>query len=279
MSPEELSASASDRLGSSPTATPSQGPAAGDWTAILGLGTACAIAYHLHRKGLANRTGPLDWFGSHHGETVARLIRNRFESLFADRRSVEVVEDFKGYWKVMDTRNQVFTLHDFPIVGRKPKSLRRPPFGERMRRVADRCLEPAWRWLPQLHFDGPNGVKVPLPSFPEFRRRVRRRAARHVRALENPGPLLVLRRARDPREPPLIFEALREIRGGAPTRLLVLADPDVLEDIQPMPGVATALLPPEDPGSDEPWRGRDDEWDHLLRGCRLSPTSPQETPC
>lgn len=246
-----------------------EGPAAGSWAAVLSLGSSCAIAYHLHRKGLAKRTGPLDWLGSRNGESVAHMIRSRFNSLFMNRRVVKVVGDHNRYWKVNDAVNNVFTLHDFPIVGRKPKPLWKPPLGERVRRVGDRCREPVWRWLPWLRFDGPDSTRIPLPGYPEFRRRVARRVARYVSTLENPAPVLVIRRARDTKEAEMLLSALLEIRGGAPTRLLVLGFEDIYAQDWGIPNLRTAMMPPDDPTTAERWRGRDEDWDRLFEGCAL----------
>lgn len=248
---------------------PQGSPAAGQWSAVLGLGSACAIAYHLHRRGLAKRTGPLDWFGSRNVDTVAHLVRTRFATLFMDRHQIEVVGEHNRYWKVMDTGNVVFTLHDFPMVGRKPKPLWRPPLGERLKRFRDRLVEPAWRWRPGFRFDGPDGSKIPLPGYPEFRRRIARRVARFAAALESPEPVLVIRRAREEREAMVLHAALADIRKEKPTRLLILGYEEAYAKNWGVPGLRTAVMPSDDPTQTESWRGRDIDWDRLFEGCRL----------
>jgi hypothetical protein len=245
------------------------GPAAGRWTAVLSLGSSCAIAYHLHRKGLAKRTGPLDWLGSRDADFVARMLRTRFEG-FMDRATLSVLAEHSGYWKVSDEANSVFTLHDFPMTGRRPKPLWRLSLDERIRGWADRLAEPAWRWLPWLRFPGPGGSRIPLPAFPEFRRRVRRRVARFLVAAADPGPVLFLRRVRHENEVGAILAGLRDLRGERPTTLLVLGFGDRYARDWDVPGLRTAPMPPENPESSEGWRGRDEDWDRLFEGCRVS---------
>ena len=246
------------------------GPAQGRWVAVLSLGSSCAIAYHLHRKGLAKRTGPLDWFGSRNPEAVAKLVRTGFSSLM-ERHAISVQGEHNGYWRVLDEANSVFTLHDFPIVGRKPRPLWPPPVAERLRRIGDRLAEPAWRFLPWLRFPGPGGTTVALPGFPEFRRRIVRRVGRFAATLENPGPLLLIRRTRGDGEAGTIFEAVREIRAERPTTFLVLGSADSPNVAIGNHELRSAPMPPEDPTVLEAWRGRDEEWDRLLDGCTVGP--------
>lgn len=243
------------------------GPAAGRWNAVLSLGSACAVAYHLHRKGLADRTGPLDWLGSRDPNYVAHLLRSGFKG-FMDRRTLSVMGEHNGYWKVGDPANLVFTLHDFPQFGRKPKPLWPPPLRERLRRAGDRLFEPAWRWLPWMRFPGPEGTTVPLPGFPEFKRRMRRRAKRFLDTAADDGPVLFIRRARQGRrEAAMIREALMDLRGDRPTGLLVIELDNEYGGDWSMPGVRNAMMPPEDPSRREAWRGSDEAWDRLLAGC------------
>ena len=244
------------------------GPAAGRWAAVLSLGSSCAIAYHLHRKGLATRTGPLDWLGSRDADFVARMLRTRFEG-FMDPATLSVMAEHSGYWKVGDEANSVFSLHDFPVVGRRPKSLWRPSLGERIWRWGDRLAEPAWRWLPWLRFPGPDDSRIPLPAFPEFRRRVRRRVARFLTAASNPGPVLFVRRVRHQDEVGVILAGLKNLRGELPTTLLVLGYGDRYARNWGVPGLRTARMPPENPESPEVWRGRDEDWDRVFEGCRV----------
>ncbi len=244
------------------------GPAAGSWCAVLSLGSSCAIAYHLHRKGLAARTGPFDWLGTRDPAFVARMLRTRFSG-FMDRKTLSVMAEHNGYWKVGDPANSVFTLHDFPIVGRRPKPLWRPPIAERIARVGDRLAEPAWRWLPWLRFPGPDGSKIPLPAFPEFRRRQIRRVTRFLTIAQNPGPVLFIRRARRDREAETVLAALKALRGDRPTTLLVVGHGDEYGHDRGVPGLRTTVMPPDDPASAEGWRGRDDDWDRIFEGCRV----------
>jgi len=246
----------------------SAGPAAGQWKAVISLGSSCAIAYHLHRKGLAGRTGPLDWYGSRNSESLARLLRTRFAS-YMDRDAISVRGEHNGYWKVSDDVNSVFTLHDFPIAGRKPKPLWRPSTAERFRRVGDRLVEPAWRWLPSLFFPGPDGSKIPLPAFPEFRRRIARRVSRFVATLEDPGPVLLIRRAREEHEARTLLNALLDVRGRLPTTLLVLGPEEPFARDWGVRGLRTAAMPPEDPTVPDDWRGRAGDWDRLFEGCQV----------
>jgi hypothetical protein len=244
------------------------GPAAGAWSAILSLGSACAVAYHLHRKGLVTRTGPFDWFGARDPDFVARMLRSRFAG-FMDRATLSVMGEHNGYWKVGDAANAVFTLHDFPIVGRRPKSIRRLSAAERLARLGDRFAEPAWRWLPWLRFPGPGGTKIPLPGYPEFRRRVRRRVGRFLVEALKPGPVMFIRRARRENDAEVILAGLRELRGDRPTTLLVIGDGDEYGRDWGVPGLRTAIVPPEDPAQEEGWRGCDRDWDRIFEGCNV----------
>ncbi|MEE4273856.1 MAG: DUF1796 family putative cysteine peptidase [Thermoanaerobaculales bacterium] len=244
-----------------------RGPAAGRWRAVLSLGSSCAVAYHLHRLGLADRTGPVDWFGTHDPDHVARLLRSDFDG-FMDRRTLSVLGEHNGYWKVGDEANSIFTLHDFPQVGRKPKPLWKPPWRERIRRALDRAVEPAWRWLPWLYFPGADGAKIALPGYPEFRRRMDRRVKRFLTTARDPGPVLFIRRARQGRkEARLIRDAVQDLRGGRPTGLLVIGLGEEYGGDWGLPGIRNAVMPPEDPTRSESWRGSDEAWDRLLRGC------------
>jgi len=244
------------------------GPAAGRWRAVLSLGSACAVAYHLHRLGLADRTGPVDWFGTHDPDHVAHLLRSDFDG-FMDRRTLLILGEHNGYWKVGDAANSIFTLHDFPQVGRKPKPLWKPPFRERVRRALDRVVEPAWRWLPWLRFPSVDGNRIPLPGYPEFRRRIDRRVERFLATARDPGPVLFIRRARQGRgEARLIHDAVQELRRGRPTGLLVIGLGEEYADDWGLPGIRNAAMPPEDPTRSESWRGSDEAWDRLFRGCR-----------
>lgn len=255
-----------------PVGSRRDGPVCGRWDAILSLGSSCAIAYHLHRKGLATRTGPLDWFGSRDAHHVAHLLRTRFDGFMA-RRSLSVLGEHNGYWKVGDEDHRLFTLHDFPMVGRRPRPLWRPSLMERARRLGDRLVEPVWSWLPMLHFPGPGDATTPLPAFPEFRRRNRRRVRRFLAAALSPGPVLFIRRVRQEEEAALIHSGLRDLRGDLPTTLLVLGSGEQYAEDWGVTGLRTAVLPAVDPTATEGWRGRDEDWDRLFAGCRVGVTS------
>lgn len=248
------------------------GAAGGRWDAILSLGSSCAIAYHLHRKGLAARTGPLDWFGSRDADRVAHLLRVRFDG-FMDRKGLTIIGEHNGYWKVGEKEHRLFTFHDFPVVGRRPKPLWRPSPAERVLRLSDRIVEPLWRWLPMLRFPGPGDGTTPLHGFPEFRRRNRRRVLRFLSAASGPGPVLFIRRVRGEREAAVIQSALKDLRGGLPTELLILGEGDRYREDPGVTGIRTAVLPADDPSSPESWRGRDEDWDRIFAGCRVGATS------
>jgi len=244
----------------------------GHWDAVLSLGSSCAIAFHLHRMGLVTRTGPFDWLGAQDAEHVAHLLRVRFDG-FMDRSSLSVMGEHNGYWKVGDEEHRLFTLHDFPMVGRRSRPLWRPSLIERVRRLGDRLVEPIWRWLPMLRFPGPGDVTTPLPGFPEFRRRNRRRVLRFLSAATVPGPVLFIRRVREEREAAVIQSALKDLRGGRPTELLILGEGDRYREDWEVAGIRTAALPPADPASPESWRGRAEDWDRIFDGCRVGATS------
>jgi hypothetical protein len=98
---------------------------------------------------------------------------------------------------------------------------------------------------------------------------VRRRVTRHVAALEAPEPVLVIRRARETSEVPLILDALRDFRDGAPFLLLALGYEDEYGRNWGMQDLHTARMPPDDPSAEEAWRGHEEDWDRLLAGCEV----------
>ena len=186
---------------------------------------------------------------------------------------MSVIGEHRDYWKVGDEENRLFTLHDFPMVGRKPRPLGRPPLIERARRLGDHLAEPVWRWFPKLRFPGPGDATTSLPGFPEFRRRNRRRIRRFLVSAASPGPVLFIRRARQEDEATVILEGLRDLRDKRPTTFLVLGPDDRYAEDWGVTDLRTSVMPPIDSTAKEGWRGRDEDWDRLLAGCRVGVTS------
>jgi hypothetical protein len=245
-----------------------EGPVAGEWAFIASLGSSCAVAYHLHRRGLVRRTGPLDWMGCWEPDGLCRLLTGGFDG-FMDRANLRVTGTHGDSWEVWDTVHGIRSIHDFKIRGRRKPSLHRPNRRERLQRLLDRCSEPVWRWWPPLRFSGPEGRSIALPRFRSFRRQIGRRVARFMAAVERPGPLLLVRNLRKAEEPPLIRRALNETSWGLHATLLVLFDhPDLAGSVD-LPGVVAAPHPPPC-GGPFGWRGRDEAWDQLFEKCRLA---------
>jgi hypothetical protein len=246
-----------------------EAPVRGEWASIMSLGSSCAVAYHLHRRGLVRRTGPLDWMGCWQPEGLARLLAREFDG-YMERDCLRVTGTHGDSWEVWDTVHGVRSIHDFRIHGRRRPPIHRLPRRERIQRALDRCSEPIWRWWPGLRFPGPDGTTVALPGFRAFRRQIQRRVTRFLSAVERPGRILLIRNLRRPEEPPLLRRVLDERSWGHRVTLLVLFEYPDLAPREDLPGVIAA---PHPPSCDGPfgWRGDEALWDRLLSECRAAP--------
>jgi hypothetical protein len=211
----------------------------GEYDLIVGLGVSCQVAHQLRRKRLRAFSGPLDWFISESLSHVTRMIERRFEG-FMDLAHLQVQGEHEGNYRVFDTEYQCLSVHDFPRARNTPQR---------------------------------------LESYPEFKAKIDRRAARLLAAMDDPGcSILFVRhfgRAPDQNcwnylvhEFHALIAALRaQVRG--PFRVLAATDSPLGEYVQGDWGVEQTGLVQMPFSPADNWEGCDADWDGVLTGIGL----------
>ena len=233
------------------------------------LGRFCAGAFHLRRLGLRYAAGPLDWMGSDEPQGLLDVLATRFEDFMA-LENLLVIDQHHGHWVVVDERFRIRAAHVFPIDPRLlPGS---PGFSEQPRSGVGmlsywrlRFRNPPSRLRVRATESCSQGGVIELECYPWAIRRIRRRVAAFLRALDDPQPVLLIRQEDGMDEILRLLKLLRKLRKGRPFRLLAVGpDPTFREtsDIEelltfPMEAIDSMKGP-------DSWQGDHEAWDRAL---------------
>ncbi|RLE18140.1 MAG: hypothetical protein DRJ61_14100 [Acidobacteria bacterium] len=236
---------------------------------IFSLGRYCATAYQLRRLGLRLCAGPLDWMGSDDASGLYDLLEHGFDAMM-DRSHLKIFGQHRGFWIVRDQRYRIRTAHDFPIDPKNHQATEESSPG--LNSQCDPCLI---RWLdqfltnrrrhdPSYCIPVEDGNPVFLEDYSAGIRRIRRRSARLLSALNSRRAIVLVRNEDSMKEILRLHDLLCRIRDRRPFLLLATGpDPEFRED----PGVAdlaTCWIPKVDSSQGpDSWQGDDRAWDNV----------------
>lgn len=122
---------------------------------VVGLGSWCGVATELKHHNLRRFSGPFDWVTTPSLSDINRLLKNRFEgfmemenmkfvnySKFAINSDTdhEVVTEKQTYI-IMDTKYNIASWHDFPVIPNQSWQADYPSYKEKLNRRINRFLE------------------------------------------------------------------------------------------------------------------------------------------
>lgn len=128
----------------------------GAYDVIIGLGSWCGPSIYLWRRQLRRFSFPLDWMISNTVTDVTRLLKNRFEG-FMELGQLRKIDGTSAYLEegvavlqgdgtyqsahyILDTRYNVISVHDFPIVTDQDWTAAYVPYREKLTHRIQRFL-------------------------------------------------------------------------------------------------------------------------------------------
>lgn len=126
------------------------------YSLYVGLGSACNPAMNLRRHGLRRFSMPLDWCVAQTIDHVRAVLENRFSGFMAlenlvlepdqshyyldDGNAVMMQGNSVASYFINDTRYDVLSVHDFPIIADEPWTLMYPTFRRKLDERIERLL-------------------------------------------------------------------------------------------------------------------------------------------
>lgn len=121
--------------------------AQGIYDDVISLGQNCYTAIHLRKYGLRKYAGPLDWFVSPDLSSINKLLKNNFID-FMDLKNMHALPDKNVLFHdgviqpvyshiIKDTKYNVTSYHDFPIISNKDWFITYQDFKQKLDRRID----------------------------------------------------------------------------------------------------------------------------------------------